>query len=77
MVPACSNGTLTNVLPHRNAMPQTQDTTPFPTTEYRHVADLLLCYPLMWNMTLEYKTSYSNVLGQTQSGNPSLPSPNL
>ena len=27
-VPACSSGTLTNVLPHRNAMPQTQDTTP-------------------------------------------------
>ena len=26
-VPACSSGTLTNVLPHRNAMPQTQDTT--------------------------------------------------
>ena len=28
MVPACSNGTLTNVLPHRNAIPQTQDMTP-------------------------------------------------
>ena len=30
MVPACSSGALTNVLPHRNAMPQTQDTTPHP-----------------------------------------------
>ena len=27
-VPACSSGTLTNVLPHRHAMPQTQDMTP-------------------------------------------------
>ena len=30
MVPACSSGTLTNVLPHRNAMPQTQDMTCHP-----------------------------------------------
>ena len=52
-VPACSSGTLTNVLPHRNAMPQTQDTTPHPVTVYRHGADLSLCYPLMWNVTLE------------------------
>ena len=28
MVLACSSGTLTNVLPHRNAMPQTHDTSP-------------------------------------------------
>ena len=27
---ACSNGTLTNALPHRNATPQTQDITPVP-----------------------------------------------
>ena len=27
-VPDCSSGILTNVLPHLNAMPQTQDTTP-------------------------------------------------
>ena len=27
-VPACSSGALINVLPHRNAMPQTRDTTP-------------------------------------------------
>ena len=31
---ACSSGTLINVLPHRNAMPQTQDTTPHPVTVY-------------------------------------------
>ena len=37
MVPACSSGTLTNVriLPHRNAMLQTQDMTPHPVTVYR------------------------------------------
>ena len=28
MFPACSSGTLSNMLPHRNAMPQTQDMTP-------------------------------------------------
>ena len=36
-VPACSSGTLTNVLLHRNAMPQTQDMTPHPVTVYRHM----------------------------------------
>ena len=41
-VPTCSSGTLTNVLPHRNAMPQTQDMTPHPVTVYRHRADLSL-----------------------------------
>ena len=56
MVPACSSDTLTNVLPHRNAMLQTQDMTPHPVTVYRHGADLSLCYPLMWNVTLEYYT---------------------
>ena len=58
MVPACSSGTLTNVLPHRNAMPQTQDMTPHPVTVYRHRADLSLCYPLMWNVTLEYTATH-------------------
>ena len=47
IVPACSSGTLTNVLPHRNAMPQTQDMTPHPVTVYRHGVHLSLCYPLM------------------------------
>ena len=32
----CSSDTLTNVLQHRNAMPQTQDMTPHPVTVYRH-----------------------------------------
>ena len=32
MVPACSSGTLTNVLPHRHAMPQTPDMTHHPVT---------------------------------------------
>ena len=44
-VPACSSGTLTNVLPHRNVMPQTQDMTPHPIKVYRHRADRT-CYPL-------------------------------
>ena len=71
MVPACSSDTLTNVLPHRNAMPQTQDTTPHPVTVHRHGADLSLCYPLMWNVTLEYITTHFNILGETRPGNPS------
>ena len=70
-VPACSSGTLTNVLPHRNAMPQTQNTTPHPVTVYRHGADLSLCYPLMWNVTLEYTATHFNILGKTRPGNPS------
>ena len=70
-VPACSNGTLTNVLPHRNAMPQTQDTTPHPVTVYRQGANLSLCYPLMWYVTLEYTATHFNVLGETRPGNPS------
>ena len=58
MVIACSSGTLTNMLPHRNAMPQTQDMTPHPVSVYRHRTDLSLymCYPLMWNVALEDTT---------------------
>ena len=70
-VPACISGTLTNVLPHRNTMPQTQDMTPHPVTVYRHGADLSLCYTLMWNVTLEYTATQFNVLGETRPGNPS------
>ena len=70
-MPVCSSDTLTNVLQHRNAMPQTQDMTPHPVTVYRHGADLLLCYPLMWNITLEYTATHFNVLGETCPGNPS------
>ena len=65
MVSACSSDTLTNVLPHRNAMPQTQDMTPHPVTVNRHGADLSLCYPLMWNVTLEYTAIHLNVFGKT------------
>ena len=39
MVIACSTGTLTVVLPHWNAMLQTQDMTPQTVTVYRHEAD--------------------------------------
>ena len=50
MVPTCSSGTLTNVLPHWNAMQQTQDITPHPFTVHVY----WLFYPLMWNVTLKY-----------------------
>ena len=70
-VPACSSGTLTIVLPHRNTMPQTQDMTPHPVTVYRHGANLSLCYPSMWNVTLEYTATHFNVLGEIRPGNPS------
>ena len=33
--------------------------------------DLSLCYPLMWNVTLEYTATHFNVLGETRPGNPS------
>ena len=57
MVPAYSSVTLTNVLPHRNAIPQTQDIAPHLVTVYRLRDDLSLCYPLMCNITLEYTTT--------------------
>ena len=57
-VPAHSSGTLTNVLAHRNAKPQINDMTPHPVTVYRHEANMLLCYPLMWNVILEYTTTH-------------------
>ena len=70
--------TLTNLLPHRNvmsphrnAMSQTQGMTPHPVTDYRHMINLPLRYPLMWNVTLEYTTIHFNVMGQTRSGNTS------
>ena len=71
-VPACNSGTLTNVLPLRNGMPQTQDIAPHPFTVYRHGTDLSLCYPLTWNFTLEYTATHFNILGETRPGNPSL-----
>ena len=70
-VPACSSNTLTNVLPHRNAVPQTQDMASHPVTVYRHGADLSLCYLFMWNVTLEYTATHFNVLGETRPGIPS------
>ena len=61
MVPVCSSGTLINVLPHRNAMPQTQDMTPQPVTVYRHGANLSLCYLLMWNNCLLARRDFSPI----------------
>ena len=46
-------------------MPQTQDMAPQPVTVYRHGADLSLCYPLVWNVTLEYTATHFNVSGKT------------
>ena len=48
-VPDCSRRTLTNVLPHRNAIPQTQDMTPQSVTVYRHRA---------WNTQLPISMSW-------------------
>ena len=70
-VPACRSGALTNVLQHRNAMPQTKDMAPHLVIVYRHGAHLLLCYLLMWNITLEYTATHFNVFGQTRLGHPS------
>ena len=70
MVSACSSGILTNVLPHRNVMPQTQDTTPHHVTVYRQGANLSLCYPLMWNITLDYTATHFIIWGKTRPGNP-------
>ena len=59
---ACSSGTLTNVLPHRNAMPQTQDMTPHPVTVYRqgptcHCA-IHWCGTSHWNTQLPILMSW-------------------
>ena len=64
-VPAWRSGTLTNVLPHRNATLQTQDMAPNSITKYRPGADLSLCYPLMWKVTLEYTNINFVCLGLT------------
>ena len=54
-VPTCNSGTLTDVLLHRNAMPQTQDMAPHPVTVYRRGADLSCfhwCGTSHWNTQL-------------------------
>ena len=66
------------VVPHRNAMPQTQDMTQHTITVYRHGANLLLCHPLMWNVTLEYTTTHicclvSDLFGKSFSNLPHTP----
>ena len=66
-----SSGTLTSVLPHRNAMPQTHDMTPLPVTVYRHGAELLMCSQWMWKVTMEYISPHLIVFGQIRPGNPS------
>ena len=70
-MPACCSDTLTNVLPHRNTMPQTHDRTPTPSQYTDTGADLSLRYPLMWNVTPEYTATHFNVLGKTRPGNSS------
>ena len=63
MVPACCSGTLTNVLPHWDAIPQTQDTTPSPVTVYRDGADLSLSIDVEHHT--EYTATHFNVLDKT------------
>ena len=41
-------------------MSQKKDVTPNPVTVYSNMADLELCYPLMWNVTLEYTATHFN-----------------
>ena len=67
-MPAC--GSDTSICCH-TGMP-CPDMTPHPVTVYRHRVNLSLCYPLMWNVTMEYTTTHFYVLCQTQSRNPSL-----
>ena len=67
-VPACSSGTLTNELPHRNAMPQTQDITPT-LSQYTDIGRT--CCAIHWCGTSLWNTQLPTVLGQTQSWNPS------
>ena len=47
--------------------------TPHPVTVYIHGPDLSLCYPLMWNITLEYTTTHFNVLGKSFPNLPHTP----
>ena len=61
-MPACSGSALANVLPHRNAIPQTQGMIPHPITVYRHGADLSLCYPVNWNVILEYTAAHLSLI---------------
>ena len=56
-VPTCSIGTLINVVPHMNSMPQTQDMTPHPVTLYRHRVDMALC-ATHWNTQLPILKSW-------------------
>ena len=73
MLPACSSGTLTNVLQYRNAMPETQDMSPHTVTAYRHRTDLSLYYPLMWNVTLELRNYPFKCIGSDPSSYPQPP----
>ena len=62
-VPACSSGTLTNVLPHRNAMLQTQDMTPHSVIVYRQgwpvaVLSIEWCGTSHWNTQLPILMSW-------------------
>ena len=72
MAPACGSGTLTNVLPHRNVMPQTQDMTPYPITVCRYRANLSLWFFI----DVEHHTTIHNYpfkcLGSDPIGKPFL-----
>ena len=67
-VPACSSGTLTNVLPHRNAMLQTQDMTPTPSqnTDGR---------PIHWCGTSHCSTQFPILMSWVRTDQEILPRP--
>ena len=58
----CRSCAMTNVLPHKNAMPQTQDMTPHPVTVYRHPTDCRCAIhrhgTLHWNTQLPILMSW-------------------
>ena len=64
-MPDCNSGILSIELPHRNAMLQTHDMTPYPTTGYRHRDDLM-CFTLILDVTLKATITRFNVIVQTQ-----------
>ena len=72
-VPACSSGTFVQCAATQksHAADTGHDTPPRHSILTVHRANLSLCYLLMWNITMEYKTTHFNVLGLTRSGNQS------
>ena len=74
-VPTCSSGTLTNVLPHWNAMPQTQDTTPHPTpSQYTDTGPTCRC-AIHWCGTSHWNTQLPILMSWVRPDREILPRP--